>query len=279
MPLLERQGTEIYWDEEGEGPPVLLIMGLGWSSAMWHRIRPVLAAKYRTIAFDNRGTGRSGSPVGSYRIGEMADDAAAVLDIAGICAASVFGFSLGGMIALELACRYPDRILSLVLGSAALGGRQMIRPSTAVLNDLRSIDVNSPGGREALLPFIYADSTPRSRIEEDLRVGGCPFSDPDIYTVQLKAVVGWNVSATIHRIVVPVMLIHGSEDRLVPAENCRMIAGLLQQATVHVLPQGGHMFMTDQPETTQLEILRFLSRREVRTCWNRSMGVRRYPTS
>jgi pimeloyl-ACP methyl ester carboxylesterase len=59
MCLVENRGAKIYWDEQGQGEPVLLIMGLGWASNMWHRTRPVLAARYRTIAFDNRGAGRS----------------------------------------------------------------------------------------------------------------------------------------------------------------------------------------------------------------------------
>ena len=69
MSFTENTGTKIYWDEAGEGAPVLLIMGLGWASNMWHRTRPVLSAHYRTIAFDNRGAGRSDKPDEPYSIG------------------------------------------------------------------------------------------------------------------------------------------------------------------------------------------------------------------
>ena len=72
MPFTDNQGTQIYWDEEGQGAAIQLIMGLGWSSDMWHRTRPVLSLRYRTIAFDNRGVGRSGVPEGPYSIAEMA---------------------------------------------------------------------------------------------------------------------------------------------------------------------------------------------------------------
>jgi 3-oxoadipate enol-lactonase len=65
MSLVENCGAKIYWDEQGQGEPVLMIMGLGWASNMWHRTRPVLAARYRTSAFDNRGAGRSDVPPGS----------------------------------------------------------------------------------------------------------------------------------------------------------------------------------------------------------------------
>jgi len=84
VPFADNQGARIYWDEQGRGAPVLLIMGLGWTSAMWHRTRPILAERYRTVALDNRGVGRSDVPPGPYSIALMASDAAAVLDAAGI---------------------------------------------------------------------------------------------------------------------------------------------------------------------------------------------------
>ena len=77
MPFVENQGVKIYWDEEGSGEPLLLIMGLSYPSYMWHRTRPVLAQTYRTIALDNRGVGQSDVPPGVYSIALMASDAAA----------------------------------------------------------------------------------------------------------------------------------------------------------------------------------------------------------
>ena len=103
MPFIENQGVKIYWDEQGQGTPVLLIMGLGYPSQMWHRTRPLLAERYRTIALDNRGVGRSDVPPGPYPILVMAEDAAAVLDAAGVDSAHVYGISMGGMIAQEFA--------------------------------------------------------------------------------------------------------------------------------------------------------------------------------
>ena len=97
------EGVKIYWDECGSGEPLLLIMGLSYPSYMWHRTRPVLAQRYRTIAFDNRGIGQSDVPSGVYSMPSMASDAAAVLDAAGVEAAYVFGLSMGGMIAQEFA--------------------------------------------------------------------------------------------------------------------------------------------------------------------------------
>ena len=72
MPFTENDGVKIYWDAQGDGAPVLLIMGLGWPSSAWYRTRPVLNEHYRTIAFDNRGVGQSDVPPGIYSIALMA---------------------------------------------------------------------------------------------------------------------------------------------------------------------------------------------------------------
>src|ERR1700721_4016825 len=97
IPFTENGGVKIYWEEEGKGAPVLLIMGLGWPCYMWYRTKPLLTGKYRTITFDNRGAGRSDVPAGPYPIATMASDAAAVLDAAGVEGAPLYGGSVGGM--------------------------------------------------------------------------------------------------------------------------------------------------------------------------------------
>ena len=121
MPFVENQGARIYWDEQGSGVPVLLIMGLGYTSDMWYRVRPALSAEYGTIALDNRGVGRSDMPPGPYSMALMASDAAAVLNAAGVESAHVFGVSMGGMVAQEFALQFPQRVRSLILGCTAAG--------------------------------------------------------------------------------------------------------------------------------------------------------------
>ncbi len=97
MPFTENQGAKIYWDEQGSGEPLLLIMGLSYPSYMWHRTRPFLAQSFRTIAFDNRGIGQSDVPEGVYPIAQMASASAAVLDAANIRTAPHFGLPIGGL--------------------------------------------------------------------------------------------------------------------------------------------------------------------------------------
>ena len=83
MPFAQRPDARIWWDQDGTGDPILLIMGHAYGADMWHRTAPELAASYRVIRFDNRGAGRSSDPAGPYPVRLMAEDALAVLDLAG----------------------------------------------------------------------------------------------------------------------------------------------------------------------------------------------------
>ena len=143
MAFLQNQGARIYWDEQGSGDPILLIMGLGYPSYLWHRTRPVLNKRYRTIALDNRGSGQSDAPAGPYSIALMASDAAATLEAAGVERAHVFGLSMGGMIAQEFALQYPERLRSLILGCTAPGGPNAVRAEKRVTEILMGIGFGS----------------------------------------------------------------------------------------------------------------------------------------
>src|ERR1700731_547498 len=192
MPFVENQGAKLYWDEQGSGEPLLLIMGLSYPSYMWHRSRPVLATRYRTVALDNRGVGRSDVPPGIYSIALMASDAAAVLDAAGIESAHVFGVSMGGMIAQEFALQYPARVRSLILGCTAAGGATAVRAEPEAIQMLMRREKMSPEqAAEAAVPFIYDPTTPRARIDEDLAIRRPWFPSPAGYAAQLQGVLGW----------------------------------------------------------------------------------------
>jgi 3-oxoadipate enol-lactonase len=259
MPYVANQAAGIYWDEAGHSEPILLIMGLGYTAHMWHRTRPWMAEHFRTIAFDNRGVGRSDAPGGPYSIALMASDAAAVLDAAKVESAHVLGVSMGGMIAQEFALQYPTRTRSLILGCTAAGGPTAIRSEPEAAHMLKARARMTPDeAAEAALPFIYDVNTPRERIEEDLAIRQPWLPQPESYLAQLQGILAWEGYSRLPAIAVPTLVIHGENDRLVPAGNGRIIADRIPGAELVLIPHASHIFLTDQPQRAQEAILKFL---------------------
>lgn len=263
MPFAENQGARIYWDEQGQGAPVLLIMGLGYPSDLWHRTRPLLAANYRTLALDNRGIGRSEAPLGPCSISLMAEDVRSVLDAAGVEQAHIIGVSMGGMIAQEFALRYPRRVQSLVLGCTQAGGLHAVPAAPSVLLALMSRPNLTPDqAAELFIPILYDPSTPRQRVEEDMAILRDWPPHPLVFAAQLQAIVAWEAYSRLPQIAAPTLVIHGGSDRLIPPRNGELIAARIPRARLVMIAGAGHMLATDQPEPTHRALTEFLARVE-----------------
>jgi pimeloyl-ACP methyl ester carboxylesterase len=259
MPYAENGETKIYWEERGGGPPLVLIMGLGYTSEMWHRVLPVVAREYRTIVFDNRGVGRSSVPSFPYTIRDMAADAAAVMDAAGIERAHIFGISMGGLIAQEFALSYPERTRSLVLGCTHHGGRQAVVADREVFEVLMARgNMALEEGTRAMVPYIYDPATPRERIEEDLEIRMRTYPTSQGYFGQIQAIFAFDARDRLSRISTRTLILHGESDRLVPPENGRLLARLIPNSKLIMLSGASHIFTTDNPEESLGAILSFL---------------------
>src|SRR5262245_50187981 len=113
---IRSNGQDLYCETHGDGPPLVLVMGIGYDSGLWHLAQvPALAKKFRVITFDNRDVGRSSKATKPYAIADMADDVAGLLDGLDVKRAHVLGLSMGGLIAQQFALRHPSRIDRLVL--------------------------------------------------------------------------------------------------------------------------------------------------------------------
>jgi 3-oxoadipate enol-lactonase len=264
MPYVENQAAKIYWDEQGPGDPLLLIMGLSYASNMWHRTRPFLAQSFRTIAFDNRGIGRSDVPPGVYPIALMASDAAAVLDAAGVTSAHVFGVSMGGMIAQEFALQYPQRVRSLILGCTNAGGPHGVRAEPHVLQTLTRQGMTPQESSEAMIPFIYDAATPRVRIDEDMALRMKWYPTLQGYMGQLQGILQWEAYSRIAQIAAPTLLSHGETDQLIPVANAPVLAERIAGAKLSLIPHASHIFETDQPGVAVRAITEFLAALQAR---------------
>ena len=251
MPFVEHQGAKLYWDEEGEGEPLMFIIGLGSSSRLWDRVRGELAEHFRTITFDHRGIDRSTLGNAKYSMALMASDAAAVLDAAEVEQAHVFGTSMGGMVAQEFALNFPHRVSSLILGCTMAGGPTAIRAPRPMLEGLTPEQVS-----RLMVALSYHPSTPKRLIEEDLKMIGVP--DPAVYQAQLESIRSWECFSRLPEIDVPTLLIHGDSDQRIPFDNSPLIASQIPGAKVVTLTNTGHVFVTEKPAATFEAVLDFL---------------------
>ena len=259
--LAQANGTALYWESAGEGEPVLLVMGLGMAATGWWRTIPALAARFRVLAFDNRGCGRSATPRGPYTVRQLAADAAAVLDAAGEESAHVYGLSLGGMIAQEFALAAPGRVRSLVLGATTAGGSEHEPPDEETVAFLqRRSELPPEEGVWASVPYLYGAATlgrVPERVAEDIEQRLRFPPDPSGYRAQLAAASAHDTTSSLASLVVPSLVLHGSADRIVPVANGRRLAQLLPGARLQELDGAGHLYTTDAPEAAEL-VLGFL---------------------
>jgi len=256
VPFAHRPDARIWWAQSGAGDPVLLIMGHAYGAGMWHRTAPALAASYRVIRFDNRGVGRSSDPPGPYPVQLMADDALAVLDAAGAVSAHVHGVSLGGAIALQLALDDPGRVRSLILGCTAASAEGV--PRGALLTRARSLLPAAALNRLAW-KLLYGPGTPASRRAEDQQIVRRTRCTGRGRRGQLAGAASFDVTGRLAEIGIPALVMHGAQDRIVPAASARRLAGGITGARLVIFPDAGHAYMTDVTQAANQEVLRFLA--------------------
>jgi 3-oxoadipate enol-lactonase len=227
------------------------VMGLGMNATGWWRTIPVLARDFTVVSFDNRGVGRSGRPPGPYSIAQMADDAVAVLDAAGVEAAHVYGVSLGGMIAQEIALRRPERVLGLVLAATTPGGEQAVAPAAETLAFFhRRGQMPAEEAVWASVPYNYAARTRRDggqRIADDIAQRLRFPIEPEPYVAQLAAALGHDAYERLGAISQRTLVVHGAEDRMVHPDNARLLAERIPPAQLQLWERTGHLFFTDEP--------------------------------
>lgn len=256
MPFAARPDARIWWDQDGTGDPVLLIMGHAYGADMWHRTAPELAASYRVIRLDNRGVGRSSDPPGPYPVRLMAEDALAVLDAAGAASAHVYGVSLGGAIALQLALDHPGRIRSLILGCTAASAGGV--PRGALLTRARSLLPAAALNRMAW-KLLYGPGPPAGRPAEDQQIVRRTRCSGRGRRGQLAGAAGFDVTGWLAEIRIPALVMHGARDRIVPAASARRLVGGIAGARLVMFPDAGHAYLIDAAQAVNREVLHFLA--------------------
>ena len=261
-------GTRLHYEVVGrrDGEPVLMIQGLGADKHGWTLQRLALMPKYRTIALDNRGAGRSDKPFGTYSLEQMADDAIAVLDAAGYDSAHVMGASMGGAISQILAVKYPERVRSLVLACTACRNHPWRRELLAEWATVATERGMGHLGKHAARWLIG----PRSlrRLAPTLSWLGplSTFRSSHAFVAQVRAILAGDDSELVEQLgglCVPTLVIVGNQDILTPRGDSEELAERIPGAELVVISGAAHGFMVEHWSTFNRVLLEFLARASV----------------
>jgi pimeloyl-ACP methyl ester carboxylesterase len=251
MTITTTGDLDIFVQQVGQGPDVLLIGGLGDTVESWQFQLDGLRDRYRLTAFDNRGAGRTPMSDGPLTVEAMADDAAAVLRALDIPSAHVAGFSGGSVIAQELALRHPELVRSLVLQSTWPAPDPYLRKWGEFVRWLVEV---APSERAFLEGFFLDMYTPRAHndgtvdqiIEEVLAF---PHKQaPEAVQRYLDAFLEHDTGERLHQIAVPALVLAGGRDTTSRPELCRDVAELIPGARFEVMPEESHQPFQEVPD-------------------------------
>lgn len=259
-------GVRLHYRQSGRrtGPPVLMIQGLGADKHLWDLQRVALAPWYRTIALDNRGAGRSDKPYGAYSLEQMADDAVAVLDDAGVAEAHVVGASMGGAISQILALRHPDRVRSLTLACTACHHhtwRKELLAEWAEIAQTRGMAaMTAQAARWVIGPRSFRRLAPALGWMGPLALS----RPPHAFVGQVAAILSIDdrLREQLGRIAVPTLVMVGNQDILTPRGDSEEIAERIPRAELVVISGAAHGFMIEHATTFNRILIEFLRRAE-----------------
>lgn len=262
--ILRPDGTRISYDVTGRknGSPVLMIQGLGVDSRGWAMQRARFGRTHRVVTVDNRGVGRSDVPPGPYSLFDMAEDALACLDDAGIETAHVMGASMGGVVAQIIGVLHPQRARSLVLACTACQHHHWRRELLVEWRDEVVADGMHALARDEGLQWLVGPRLVRrfgvfinvlARVVLD--------TDPLAFAAQIDAILmaSDDLREELSKVAAPTLIITGSQDSLTPVGDAEELTELIPAARLVVISGAAHGLMAEAPNAFNEAVLRFLA--------------------
>jgi pimeloyl-ACP methyl ester carboxylesterase len=246
-------GCELHIERRGAGPALLLVQGLGGNTEHWGEpFLRELERDFDVVAYDHRGIGRSAAAAGDVTTAGLAGDALALLDALAIERAHVFGFSMGGMVAQELALDVPARVATLTLAGTSCGGTQSKPTSDEVVRTLTMAALS--GDRERVMKtgfgflFSPAFAAEAANYPPFARAAGIRPASLGTLMEQQTALIAHDAYGRMRDLAVPTLVVHGTEDRMLEAVNGDLIASMIPAARLELLEGVGHLLFWEQPE-------------------------------
>ncbi len=245
----------------GNGYPLVMIMGYGSTMQLWEpALIRTLSSRYKVIVFDNRGMGNTESGQKEFTIGQFADDTAGLMEALGIAQAHVLGWSMGSLIAQELVLRHPEKVNRLVLYAAHCDAA-MFPPAPEILQKMTDSSGTPEEQGMRYISVLFPAQWLRSNGQRIREVFYRPMGNISGESVgrQGMAIGEWKGSTDrLGAIGVPVLLLAGAEDQLVPVRNSQFMSGKIPGAKLTLVENGGHGLMFQYPDLFCEKVFGFL---------------------
>jgi 3-oxoadipate enol-lactonase len=258
MPMIAANQTNLYYEVNGAGVPLVFIHGLGSSTRDWEPQVAEFSKTYQVITFDLRGHGRSDKPAGPYQMAMFAADLSGLLGALQVGAAHVVGISLGGAVAFQFALDCPDRVKTLTIVNAgpSLGGtpQQAEAEIARRVGIVRQLGMRAMG--EALSPNLFPkpeQAALRKQFNESWAE-----NDPPAYIAATQSMLGWDVTERLSAISCPVLVVASDQDYTPVAAKEAYIARL-PHARLAVIPDAHHAVSVERPEAFNQVLAQFLA--------------------
>jgi len=257
MPLARLNGVKIHYRVDGQGDPLVMIMGFSASRIGWTPQVPFFRNHYRVVTFDNRGAGKSDKPSGPYSTRVMADDTVSLMDFLGIEKAHVMGLSMGGMIAQELAIGHPDRVMKLVL---ACTYATQDETSGSTMEQFRLWQLAPDKKVGAMIALAFNSRLYRLTFAFLAAIGGrlMSASGREGIAGQSEACQQHNTIESLPLITAPTLVIVGTADRVIKPASSEVIAGRIPKARLVRVEGGAHYFSLENKNVFNRIVLDFL---------------------
>jgi pimeloyl-ACP methyl ester carboxylesterase len=250
---------KLHFEVHGDGEPELLLSpGIPAVGSDWAPVVERLATDRRVITYDNRGSGRSPVTPGPYTTAQLAADAVNLLDELGIARADVFGMSLGGMVAQELALNFPERVRRLVLGCTHAGVAHAARQPREAGRAFALQTDDWAQRMRVLAPFAFARDVDPALLEAFIAKKSRDVQDPAGYAGQIAAVRGHDTYDRLPRIACPTLVITGDDDQIIPAPSSDVLHDRIRGSRLEIVAGAGHVFFLEAPEQTERLLRDFL---------------------
>lgn len=262
MPKKQVNGVNLYYELKGDGPPLAMIQGLGYSSKFWFNQVPELKQHFQLILFDNRDVGKSEMVGEQYEIEDMARDARELLRELGFNQVHLLGLSMGGYIAQQLAAGWPDVVDKLILVSTHAGGPEYLEVTGDLWEEILDVEgltereIYRKGYKYSVSEDFFGDEEVIEKLV-DMRVEDA--QPADAYQRQFQAASGFDMTNRLDQIKSDTLIIAGDEDRVVPTQFAEKLESDIPNSKLAVMDNAAHLVHLERPDRLNSLITDYLS--------------------